>query len=174
MGYKLSKYSPLHTDDKSIELEEYSPIMIHHFSVPEISLQCQKLIILGFPLEAYNLIQEKNIDTSLLYLPLHTLEFLILISKKKSIDALLFAQKFLAKYKDSSFVLEHKTGLIEISVTEVMGLLCYENPESSILAYMLDPSLRSAFASLVESILNPTYSRKSICRYFKCCKKKRT
>lgn len=173
MGYKLSKqYHLLNVSEKSIELEEYPPASKKYFSLSELASQCQKLIVLGFPLEAYTLIEENSLDTSLIYLPLHCQEFLELISKLKFIDALMFAQKFLAKHKDSSFILQIKTESIEISVKDLMGLLCYEDPQNSVLAYMLEPSLRYAFATFTLSVINPPATDRRICCYLKCCKKR--
>lgn len=174
MGFKISKqYHLLNSSEKAIELEEYpEPPKKQYFSLAELTAQCQKLIILGFPLEVYELIRDNSIDVSALYLPLYSQQYLELISQEKYIDGLLFAQEFLSMHKKSSFVLETKTGMIEISITNLMGLLCYHQPKSSILGYLLDPSLRFAFALTVQTILNPPVRRTNICRHFKCCRKR--
>jgi CTLH/CRA C-terminal to LisH motif domain len=173
MGYKVSKYSLLKTESSSIELEEFPSSHKVQYSLQDLSFQCQSLIISGHPLEAYKLIKFNPIDFSELYLPLHSQEFIELIKKKKYIDGLLFAQKNLGKYKNCSFILNAKENPVEICVKTLMGLLCYESPEESPLSYLLDPSIRYFVAQKTEDIINPRQS-KSICLFFKCCKKKRS
>ena len=135
-------------------------------------IHCQKLIILGYPLEAYNLIKSESIDTSSLYLPFHIQEFIELINRKKSLDALLFAQKIFPPYKNSSFSLNYHTKPLEISVNDIMGLLCYEQPETSSLSYLLDPMLRNSLYNLMDSVINPKGQRKNICAKICCCRKR--
>lgn len=173
MGQRNTKfYQPLKHSDELIELENYSATPASFHSSSELSYHCQKLILLGYPLEAYNLIKSASIDTSSLYFPLHTLEFLEQIRRKKFLEALLFAQKSFLSHKNSSFSVKiHKKNL-EISLNDIMGLLCYENPEQSPLSYLLDPAIKSNLNTLVDSIINPQISNKRICGKICCCRRK--
>ena len=173
MGQRNTKYyQPLENSDELIELENYSATPTAFHSSSELSYHCQKLVILGYPLEAYNLIKSASIDTSSLYLPLHTLEFLEQIRRKKFLEALSFAQKSFPSHKNSSFSVKIHKKTLEISVNDIMGLLCYESPEQSPLSYLLDPAIKSSLSILVDSIVNPQISKKRICDRLCCCKRR--
>lgn len=174
MGARINKqYQPLKHSDELIELETYSATPLTFRSASELSYHCQKLIILGYPLEAYNLIKSSATDTTLLYLPLHTQEFIELIHRKKHLEALSFAQKSLVHYKNSSFSVKVHKKTLEISVNDIMGLLCYENPENSPLSYLLDPAIKTFLAGLADSVINPQTPQKKICDKICCCRRRK-
>lgn len=173
MGARISKqYQPLKHSDELIELETYSPTPATFRSSSELSYHCQKLIILGYPLEAFNIIKSSAIDTTPLYLPLHTQEFIELIRRKKLLEALSFAQKSLVSYKNSSFPVKIQKKTLEISVNDIMGLLCYENPELSPLSYLLDPAIKAFVAGLVDAVINPPTPQRKICDKICCCRRR--
>lgn len=173
MGIQASKnYQPLRTVDESIELEDYTRVLKTHRNSSDLSIYCGKLIIQGFPLLAYDEIQRSGFDSPEIFLALHSLEFIEIIKKQKIFDAMLFAQNHLSKCKSNSFTLNPNNKPLTISVSNLIGLLCYEYPETSVLGYLLDPSLRYNFATHIESILNPYEPEARICKIFKCCKRK--
>ncbi|OMJ74892.1 hypothetical protein SteCoe_26099 [Stentor coeruleus] len=173
MGIRASKnYQPLRTADESIELEDYTRVLKAQRNSSDLSHYVQKLIIQGLPLLAYDEIQRSGLDSPDIFLSLHCLEFIEIIKKQKIFDAMVFAQNYLSKGRNDSFTLNADSKPLNISVSDLIGLLCYENPENSVLGYLLDPSLRYSFAAHIESILNPYEPEARICKFFKCCKRK--
>ena len=173
MGLQHSKQYDL-LEENSIELGELTYEKKSSYLASELLFECQKLIVNGQPLEAFALIENNSFFAFQLYLPLHAQEFIELTAKKNFFEAMIFAQKFLAKHKNSSFVLNEQTNPIQISISNLMGLLCYENPENSVLKDLLDPSWRYSFASLAESVMSPSRKNRKICEYLNCCKRKKS
>ena len=173
MGARASiNYKLIKEYDELIELEDYAPDLKQIKTNSELSYHCQKLIVLGYPLEAYNLLKSTNTDPNQLFLHFHVQEFIELIKKKKLIQAIQLAQKVFPGFRGSSLNVNNgKTSLV-ITVNDVMGLLCYENPELSPLSYLLDTQLRNALTSAVELFLNPPSNRYNICKRLCCCKRK--
>jgi hypothetical protein len=173
MGTRASiKYKQLEDSEEFIELENFKIIPGTVRSTSELSYNCQKLIILGFPLEAFFLLKESRFDPSELSLQFHMQEFIELVLRKKSIEAMRFAQKAFATRRDECVFVLIAQKKLKVSVGDVMGLLCYENPEDSPLSYLLDPGFRSALSLAVEILVNPPRKSFNICRRLCCCRRK--
>lgn len=173
MGTRTSiNYKLIKDYDEMIELEDYAKDLKHIKTSSELSYHCQKLIVLGYPLEAYNLLKTTNLDPNQLFFHFHVQEFIELIKKKKLIQAIQLAQQVFPGFRSSKLVLNSgKTNLV-ITVNDVMGLLCYENPEQSPLSYLLDTQLRNSLSSAVDLFLNPPSKTYNICKKLCCCRRR--
>lgn len=173
MGIFSSKveYEVIQTQRSSFEMKDMSSAQ-SHFPLNKRAFigKVRNLIISGSILEAIEILEINTSEViqpgSKPWISLHSLHYIELIKQNLTMDALKFAKTHLSSYKDSKILT--KGG--DVSMMELMGLLCYAAPTDSALGYLLEPSQREITAALISESLSESSSQK-YCKLSEICKK---
>lgn len=173
MGIFRSKvnYEVIHTQQTSLEMKDMSSTSkIHTLNKRAFIRTVQHLIISGSVLEAIEMLEINTPEImqpgSNAWVSLYALHYIELIKQNLTMDALKFAQRHLGSYKDCKILTKRGN----VSVIELMGLLCYVAPNGSKLRYLLKPSQREITASLISETLAESTSKKC-CNLALICKR---
>ena len=179
---KRLSYRLLNSEEVAIELEELPHATKSRPDNQDLIRYIDKLILSGKALKSLQVMEqflpELVARDPELHLAILTLEFLELVRKNEPLEALEFAKTQLAEYKNKSVMLRKpgKGEDLQLSVLEVLGVLCYNQPLESDLGYLLDSTQRQKVSdtfNLKAGYINT--SRSYLCSLTRilCCLKKK-
>ncbi|CAG9334621.1 unnamed protein product [Blepharisma stoltei] len=148
-----------------IEEPEIPEPPLENLEETKIRSEIRQLIMQGLIREARDLIVmnypalESNEEC---IISLHVQEFIEIIKKGEPYTALDYAKRYLASFREKT-VFCRKDVDLSVFVWEIIGLLCYNKPEESVLGYLLMPSQREVTADVVNrNIVN--LSELAVCK----------
>ena len=108
---------------------------------------------------------------SALYLAVVCQQFIELVKQRKPGEALEVALKYLSEYRGCFVrIKKSRNEFVSVKISELLGLLCYEEPEHSELAYLLSQRHKDQTIQLIKSFLNRSSCK--CCRFWRCFKVK--
>ena len=112
---------------------------------------------------------EKVLPGSMLYLTLIIQHFFDLIKGKRPNEALEIAFVYLSDQRERIlYVKKSKKEYLQVKVKDLLGLLCYEEPEKCELSYLLSKDQKDYSMQIISTLVGRKSCR--CCRFWKCFK----